>query len=105
MLGVTTYDQDTPADLLMKEYAQENGFGETYTKTRVGVFIGEEGRTVPDPFFGGEGPERTGCVRGGARAPRRRRSDCSDSSSYEHTLCWRVSLGVERNPCSAARAE
>ena len=65
MLGVTTYDRDTPADLLLKEYAQQNGFGDTYTKTRVGVFMGEEGKTVPDPFFGGDGPERTGCVRCG----------------------------------------
>lgn len=65
MLGVTTYDQDTPADLLLKEYAEEHGFGETYAKTRVGVFFGEPGTTVPDPFFGGEGPERTGCVRCG----------------------------------------
>jgi cholesterol oxidase len=66
MLGVTTYDQDTPADLLLKEYAEQNGFGETYGKTRVGVFLGEAGKTVPDPFFGGEGPERTGCVRCGS---------------------------------------
>jgi cholesterol oxidase len=29
------------------------------------VFLGEEGKTVPDPFFGGEGPARTGCVRCG----------------------------------------
>jgi cholesterol oxidase len=65
MLAVTTYDQDTPADLLLKEYAEENGFGHTYAKTRVGVFLGTEGQTVPDPFFGGEGPERTGCVRCG----------------------------------------
>ncbi|HYB31782.1 MAG TPA: GMC family oxidoreductase [Solirubrobacteraceae bacterium] len=65
ILGVTTYDRDTAADLLLKEYAHENGFGDTYTKTRVGVFMGEEGQTVPDPFFGGEGPERTGCVRCG----------------------------------------
>ena len=27
----------------------------------MGVFFGEPGKTVPDPFFGGEGPERTGC--------------------------------------------
>jgi cholesterol oxidase len=27
----------------------------------VGVFFGEPGKTVPDPFFGGEGPDRTGC--------------------------------------------
>ena len=65
MLGVVTYDQDTPADLLLKEYAEQNGFGDTYAKTRVGVFLGEEGKTVPDPFFGGEGPDRTGCVRCG----------------------------------------
>jgi cholesterol oxidase len=66
MLGVTTYDQDTPADLLLKRYAEENGFGDTYAKTRVGVYLGEPGTRVPDPFFGGEGPERTGCVRCGS---------------------------------------
>jgi cholesterol oxidase len=66
MLGVTTYDEDTPADLLLKQYAEENGFGDTYAKTRVGVFLGEAGKTVPDPFFGGEGPDRTGCVRCGS---------------------------------------
>ena len=65
MLGVVTYDQDTPADLLLKEYAEELGFGDTYAKTRVGVFLGEAGKTVPDPFFDGEGPARTGCVRCG----------------------------------------
>src|SRR5437763_5945211 len=66
MLGVVTYDQDTPADLLLKEYAEQGGFGDTYAKTRVGVFLGEAGKTVPDPFFGGDGPERTGCVRCGS---------------------------------------
>jgi cholesterol oxidase len=65
MLGVVSYDQDSAADLLLKEYAQQNGFGETYVKTPVGVFLGEEGKTVPDPFFGGEGPARTGCLRCG----------------------------------------
>jgi cholesterol oxidase len=28
----------------------------------VGVHYGEPGRTVPDPYFGGEGPDRTGCI-------------------------------------------
>ena len=36
-----------------------------YAKTRVGVFLGEPGKTVADPFFGGEGPDRTGCLRCG----------------------------------------
>jgi len=37
------------------------GVGDTYKRTPVGVFFGEPGKTVPDPFFGGEGPDRTGC--------------------------------------------
>jgi cholesterol oxidase len=65
MLGVVDYDEDTPADLLLKEFGESIGVGDTYRKTRVGVFLGEPGKTVPDPFFGGEGPERTGCVRCG----------------------------------------
>jgi cholesterol oxidase len=65
MLGVVDYDEDTPADLLLKEFADSRGVGDTYRKTRVGVFLGEPGKTVPDPYFGGEGPERTGCIRCG----------------------------------------
>ena len=34
-------------------------------KTNVGVFFGEPGVTVADPFFGGEGPPRPGCVKCG----------------------------------------
>ncbi|MFA9271352.1 MAG: FAD-dependent oxidoreductase [Baekduiaceae bacterium] len=66
MLGVVEYDQDTPADLLLKEYAEEIGVGDSYAKTRVGVFLAEPGKTVGDPFFGGEGPDRTGCMRCGS---------------------------------------
>jgi cholesterol oxidase len=65
MLGVVEYDRDGVADLLLKEYAQTIGVADTYTRTPVGVFLGEPGVTVPDPFFGGEGPDRTGCVRCG----------------------------------------
>src|SRR2546425_254725 len=35
MLGVVTYNRDTPADLLLKEYAESIGRGDTYAKTRV----------------------------------------------------------------------
>ena len=65
MLGVATYDEDDPADDFLREYAEEIGVAGTYAKTRVGVFLGEAGETVPDPFFGGEGPDRTGCLRCG----------------------------------------
>ena len=65
MLGVATYDEDDPADDYLREYAEEIGVEGTYAKTRVGVFLGEPGKTVKDPFFGGEGPDRTGCLRCG----------------------------------------
>jgi cholesterol oxidase len=66
MLGVVDYDEDTPADVLLKEFGESIGVGDTYRKTRVGVFLGEPGRTVADPYFGGAGPDRTGCLRCGS---------------------------------------
>jgi cholesterol oxidase len=65
MLGVVSYDEDDPADQILKRLGEHLGVEDTYAKTRVGVFLGEAGRTVPDPYFDGEGPERTGCTRCG----------------------------------------
>jgi cholesterol oxidase len=62
MLGVVSYAHDDPADQLLRELGEELGVGDTYGKTPVGVYFGEPGRTVPDPYFGGEGPPRTGCL-------------------------------------------
>jgi len=61
MLGVVEVTADDPADQLLREFGREIGADRTYAKTRVGVYFGTPGETVPDPFFGGEGPERTGC--------------------------------------------
>ena len=61
MLGVVQNPYDDPADQLLRELGEELGVGDTYKKTPVGVFFGEPGETVPDPFFGGAGPDRTGC--------------------------------------------
>ena len=62
MLGVADYPLEGPADLLLKEYGEEIGVGDTYKQTRVGVYFGEPGKTVSDPYFGGEGPDRAGCI-------------------------------------------
>jgi cholesterol oxidase len=61
MLGVVQTPTDDPADQLLRELGEELGVGDTYKKTPVGVYFGEPGVTVSDPFFGGEGPDRTGC--------------------------------------------
>ncbi len=61
MLGVVSYPYDDPADQLLRELGEELGVADTYKKTPVGVFFGESGETVPDPYFDGEGPDRTGC--------------------------------------------
>jgi cholesterol oxidase len=66
MLGVVEYEGMGPADVLLKEYAEEIGVGETFTNTKVGVFFDKPGVEVPDPFFEGEGPARTGCMRCGS---------------------------------------
>jgi cholesterol oxidase len=70
MLGVVQNPTFTDADRIMKEVADEMGVGDTFTPTPVGVFFGVDGKTpgktVPDPFFGGVGPDRTGCIECGS---------------------------------------
>ncbi len=61
MLGVVENPHEDPADQLLRELGEELGVGDTYKRTPVGIYFGESGKTVPDPFFGGEGPDRTGC--------------------------------------------
>ncbi len=65
MLGVVVHEDDDPADLLLKELGEHLGVGDTYRKTPIGIYLDNPGRTVPDPYFGGEGPDRTGCMRCG----------------------------------------
>jgi cholesterol oxidase len=66
MLGVTENNILGPADLLLKRAAEDAGVGGTFYLTRVSIFQSPEGeprgQTFPDPYFGGEGPERTTCT-------------------------------------------
>lgn len=67
MLGVTKNPTMTPADRLMKRIADDMGVGHTFSLTPVGVFFGDgPGKPSPDPFFGGVGPERNGCMQCGS---------------------------------------
>jgi len=67
MLGVVKNPTFTDADRIVKQIADEMGVGDTWVPTPVGVFFGPDGekapgKTVPDPYFGGAGPARTGCI-------------------------------------------
>ena len=62
MLGVDRNPCLWPADEVMHSISTELGTTVTFQPTDVGTFFGEPGKTVPDPFFGGEGPDRTGCL-------------------------------------------
>lgn len=71
MLGVVKNPTFTDADRIMKEVADDMGVGDTFVPTPVGVFFGPDGektpgKTVPDPYFGGAGPARTGCIECGS---------------------------------------
>jgi cholesterol oxidase len=66
MLGVTRYPRRTPADRAMLAVAERMGVGHTFHPTPVGVFLGEPGVRRADPYFGGVGPERTGCLHCGS---------------------------------------
>jgi cholesterol oxidase len=65
MLGVTPNPRTWPADVLLRNIAEELGTADTWHPTPVGTFFGvpgQEGTEVPDPYFGGEGPARAGCI-------------------------------------------
>lgn len=62
MLGVVTYAGRTPADEAVHQVAREMGVEGTFTPAPVGVLFGAPGVPVPDPFFGGAGPARRGCL-------------------------------------------
>ncbi|MDQ6714818.1 MAG: cholesterol oxidase, partial [Actinomycetota bacterium] len=62
MLGVVTNPVEGPVEDLMRRTADDLGVGHTFRKTPVGVFFGAPGERVADPYFGGAGPERTGCT-------------------------------------------
>lgn len=64
MLGVVRNPYMTPADQIMKAAAEDMRVGDTFIQTPVGVFFGEPGKTVPDPFSAAPSvPRRCGRTR------------------------------------------
>jgi len=61
MLGVGPNPRKTRQDDLLQATAEQLGAGASFGPVPNAVFFGEPGLTRPDPYFAGEGPERTGC--------------------------------------------
>jgi cholesterol oxidase len=66
MLGVRENKIVGPADRLLERAAEAAGCGHTFCRTQVGILQAADGepggQTVADPFFNGQGPERTTCT-------------------------------------------
>ncbi len=66
MLGVAENPYFSPSDAAMKQAAIEMGVGHTFRMAPLGVYFGEgQGVGAKDPFFGGVGPDRSGCLQCG----------------------------------------
>lgn len=96
MLGVDQTPRIFKADELLRETAEEMGFGHTFKSTPAGVYFGKPDETHPDPYFGGEGPERVGCnYCGGCMVGCRNNSKNTLDKNY---LYFAERLGVEIIP-------
>jgi cholesterol oxidase len=66
MLGATPNPALGTADTYVKKLAHQIGREKHFEPAKVGVYFGDPGKTVDDPYFKGEGPDRTGCIHCGA---------------------------------------
>lgn len=67
MLGVVTNPYFSPSDQAMKDAAIAMGVGDTFMMAPLGIYFGDgTDATVADPYFGGVGPQRNGCIQCGA---------------------------------------
>lgn len=62
MLGVTPNPKLAAADNVLHRVATRRGHPERVQPTDVAIYFGSPGQTVQDPYFDGDGPERTGCM-------------------------------------------
>ena len=61
MLGTSVNPKLEEGDTALQQLARELGKINDFAPTRVAIFFGEPGKTVPDPYFKGRGPSRSGC--------------------------------------------
>ncbi|RUA30299.1 MAG: GMC family oxidoreductase, partial [Bacteroidetes bacterium] len=62
MLGASRNPKLYDADMALQSLAKEMGKESHFEATDVSVYFGEADKKVPDPYFDGEGPDKTGCT-------------------------------------------
>ncbi len=62
MLGVATNPMIEDAEKALDKVSKEMKAEQEAKPTEVGVYFGEAGKKVNDPYFNGDGPERSGCT-------------------------------------------
>jgi cholesterol oxidase len=65
MLGAEKNPSIRKSDRVILELAKKLDKEKDFDTTNVAVYFGKPGETVPDPYFDGKGPERTGCIQCG----------------------------------------
>ncbi len=96
MLGRTVNPDHAKMDDWLQATARAMGAEDTFGPVPQGIYFGHAGKTESDPFFGGAGPERTGCTRCGGCL-----TGCSDGSKNsldKNYLYMAESLGAEILP-------
>jgi cholesterol oxidase len=66
MLGAVECPGVGNADLVLREVGKEICDRDTFHVNPVGIYFGKPDEVSPDPYFGGQGPERKGCTLCGA---------------------------------------
>lgn len=62
MLGQQTAPRLHAMDRYLYQTAAALGRQDSFGPTPLGIYFGTPGQTVPDPYFAGAGPDRTGCI-------------------------------------------
>ncbi len=65
MLGAERHPYTSSSDRVMQNLAADLGIPERFDTVDAAVYFGAPGVTVKDPYFGGKGPDRTGCIQCG----------------------------------------
>ncbi len=62
MLGAARNPRLETGDLALQQLAREIGREDRFEAADVAVFFGDPEKKTPDPYFNGQGPERSGCT-------------------------------------------